>query len=317
MDVTPTSYAPSCKTVDHVFPLRHVRSLPQPYRKSIFPECLRLCSDLFLRIEPAFLIHACSAIKLLTSVTAGTRLNGSDLAHQPQQITNVTFQSFAASSLACSFHAHCREACQPKQEDHLAVWFGHIASSLPLPARAIPRFSVTERPGKTLHCMRPLRYCLFLAPLISLGPYLRLFQGSCAANYRAAIVQVPRFASSPSLPIGYCSPRRHRRQPSRVLSRLMQASMHASQLSYSLSHALPRAHAALPRGTCKNDLSSNFRGGFCSNFDCAYYRKAQHHGLTRGGYWIFPWINWDRPQPILLSLWQSVSKRFSIQRCTT
>lgn len=114
VDVTPASDAPYCETVDHVFPLRHVQRPsrhPQPYRQSSFSgaPCVCFypsCIIVFLWIESSTLVF--SAIKLLRFCHCRNPAEWfgpctSDAANHKRR-----FQLFAASSLTCSFHIHCR-----------------------------------------------------------------------------------------------------------------------------------------------------------------------------------------------------------------
>lgn len=123
------------------------------------------------------------AIRLQSSVTAGYRLNGSDLAPQPQQIRTslLVIGSNSPSYLQLSRTYMGRAACQLK---NLLLWLFPPTSSrastlAPGSARNIPRFLIPKTPRKALsiqplqiaaYCYYSLQRCTCLS--FSLEPWL-------------------------------------------------------------------------------------------------------------------------------------------------
>jgi hypothetical protein len=99
----------TCKIVDRVSPLQHLQSasrLLQSYRISglrrpscaIFHRCILSCGS-----NP--LTHAClDIVRLISSVTVGSRLDTWNLTHQPQHVQNV-------ASTICSTGSYLQLSC--------------------------------------------------------------------------------------------------------------------------------------------------------------------------------------------------------------
>lgn len=119
------------------------------------------------------------AIRLLSSVTAGSRLNGSDLANQPQQIKTPLALVRSNSSYLQLSRTWKGGACQPtKKTSWLFRPTGSQLSTLavlhPIPRERYPGLRYPERPKRRFSIAYDrCECCLFqCGAALLLGPWL-------------------------------------------------------------------------------------------------------------------------------------------------